>query len=298
LEKAILAGPCVGEMYWELGRFATHVIWLKRKKYPDAKLIVITREDRFDMYGKYADILVPLRIPDNGKKQVSDCFRLLGFDYIHVKEIAKQFHKKYAKRFEIITHVYPNLEKKNWSNKNLYNNSQMVFNKFLPRNDNKTIIDKMIPKDKPLVIIAPRFRSGLRRNWKHWPELYDLIEKSGLMKNYNFVLCGKIPDHIPDQRGRFYDINNFPGTENTSLIGFTLECMNRACLTVGSQSGIPNISLLYGVEVLEWGHQKSLHTKTYNPFKTPITFIDNPGYDISPKEVLNKITNILSKKGN
>lgn len=297
MEKAILAGPCVGEMYWELGRFASHVIWLKKKKHPNAKLIVLTRPDRFDMYGKYADILVPLRIDGDGDKFKSDCFRLRGYDYSHVRLLAKRLHDKYSKRYKIVSHVYPNLERKQWANKNLYKKNEMFLNKFQPRNDNKLILDRTIPDDRPLVIIAPRHRKGVRRNWPHWQALFNLIAKSDLRRTHYFVLCGRVPDHTSDNRNRFFDINNFEQTRNTSLIGFTIECMKRACFTVGSQSGIPNISLLYGVDVLEWGHQKSLHTQSYNPFKTPVTFIENPNYDLPVEKVFNKMNKLLAQKG-
>lgn len=295
MEKAVLVGPCVGEMYWELARFASHVIWKKKNKYKDKKLIVFTRPDRFDMYGKYADILVPMRIKGDGIRYVADCFRLKGFK--EKNELIKQFRDKYEKRFKIIEHIYPNCSGKNWSSKNQYPPNQMLFNEFKPREDNVKIIDR-IPDDKPWVVLAPRFRKGLRRNWPHWEKFYDLLSNSELNEKYYFVLCGKLPDHVPDPKSRFFDINDFDMTENTSLIGLTLEVLRRAHFTIGSQSGIPNISLLYGVEVLEWGHQKSLHTRTYNVFNTKITFIDDGKYNVEPKIVLKRLKKCLGEKEN
>jgi hypothetical protein len=72
--------------------------------------------------------------------------------------------------------------------------------------------------------------------------------------------------------------------------------MENAFFTFGSQSAIPNISLLYKVEVLEFGCQKSLHTKTYNIHNSPITFIDNRNYDIRATEIFKQFRKILKRK--
>ena len=72
--------------------------------------------------------------------------------------------------------------------------------------------------------------------------------------------------------------------------------MENAFFTFGSQSAIPNISLLYEVDVLEFGCQKSLHTRTYNVKKSPITFIENRKYNIDPKEMHKKMKHLLYKK--
>jgi len=296
MKKAILAGPCLGEMYWEIGRFATHAIW-KKKQNPDRKLIVLTRPDRFDMYGEHADILVPLRIEGDGVKYKGDCYRLQKFPPENYTALVNAFNKQFENRYKIKDHLYPNLKGKNFANKYQFSTDQMVFDDFRPRVDNGLIVSEIIPNDRPLVVIAPRFRPGLRRNWPHWQELYDMIADSDLMEKFYFVLCGKLPDHIPDKKGRFFDINNFRQTKNTSLIGFTLECLNRAVFTVGSQSGIPNISLLFKVEVLEWGHQRTLHTNTYNIFNSKITFIDDSKYKTEAKTIFKNMNKRLSKRG-
>ena len=63
---AVLMGPFVGELYWEGGRFAPmlpHMIQSEYKFKKDITYIILTRKERFDLYGKFADILVPLKIP-------------------------------------------------------------------------------------------------------------------------------------------------------------------------------------------------------------------------------------------
>jgi hypothetical protein len=69
--------------------------------------------------------------------------------------------------------------------------------------------------------------------------------------------------------------------------------MERSSFVLGSQSAIPNIGLLYKVEVLEFGCQQNLHTRTYNIFNSKITFIENKKYDISTSKIFNKFKHLL-----
>lgn len=296
LPKAILAGPCVGEMYWELARFAPHVLWLKKSKHKNAKLIVLTREDRFDIYGLYADILVPLRIDGDGEKYKADCFRLKGFSREYVDYYAKAFRDQFTKRFNIIEHVYPRLEKKAWQQKQPYKSGQMLF-EFKPRTDNFLSVSKNVPNNKLIVVLGPRYRRGLRRNWENWQEFYNLIYEDKIFKHFTFIICGKKGEYVADDKNRFLDINNFEKTVNTSPIGLTLEVIKRAFLVVGSQSAIPNLGMLFGTTVLEWGHQKHFHTVSYNIFKNKkIHFIEDFNYRISASEVLKQMKKILKEK--
>lgn len=103
--KAFLFGPFLGELSWEFYRFAPYAVYLKKHN-PDVKVIVLTREERFDLYGKYADILVPLRIRNEDffpKRQ----FGLKGYETAYYDTIKKYFYEKYDKRFDIIDHFCP-----------------------------------------------------------------------------------------------------------------------------------------------------------------------------------------------
>jgi len=120
-----------------------------------------------------------------------------------------------------------------------------------------------------------------------------LGENEILMKKYNFVIVGKNPDYIPDNQNRFFDINTIEQNINTSTIGLTIECLKKSVLTIGSQSAIPNISLLFGVHALEWGHQKHLHTVVYNIRRTKVTFLDDHKYQIKPEIIYNEMLKIL-----
>jgi len=206
--------------------------------------------------------------------------------------IINVFKDQFKDRYNILEVVYPNIVGKNYVDRNQFLETKKIYN-YSPRSSNLEVVNKYM-NGKPVVILAPRYREGFRRNWIHWDKLYDLISSNKiLMDKYNFVICGKNPEYIPDKQNRFLDINNFEQNSNTSLIGLTMECMKKAVLTIGSQSAIPNISLLFGVHALEWGHQKHLHTVTYNIRKTKVTFLDDQKYEIDPNKIYNEITKIL-----
>jgi len=295
MEKALLAGPFIGELGWHILRFAPYVIWQKQNHYKDSKLIVLCREDSFDLYGTHADILVPMRIEGDCTKYTGDCFRLIHYPESEYHSLAKKFKQKYKTRFSISAQLYPKIDKRNFYQKNQYPQNQLLPD-FRPRQQNFDLISQYIPKNKPWVVISPRFRKGYKRNWKHWLELYDMIESSGLMNRFEFILIGKAPEYTPDPKKRFFDINQIPIGDESSLIGLTIAIVKQSILTVGSQSAIPNLSLQLKTEVLEWGNQRTLHTKTYNYTNTKITFLDDMNFDIPPKRVFDQMKNILNTK--
>lgn len=298
MKRAVLFGPFVGEMYWEAGRFAPMLPYYKRNVYKQKEItfIVLTREERFDLYGKYADILIPLRIKGDYKSRQPNCFRLNNYPNVEYYKLVKKFNDKYKERFNVIKHFYPEVSKKKFLDKNQFSREKMIFD-YKPRKQNYNLVSKYIPDDKPLVLLSPRFRNGFRRNWKNWPEFYDRLSSDKyLMNHFNFVICGKPGEYIPDEKNRFFDINDVKIGNASSLIGLLLVLMEKAVFTFGSQSAIPNISLLYGVEVLEFGCQKQLHTKTYNIKNTPITFIEDKKYNTPVNQIFPEFKNLLKKK--
>jgi hypothetical protein len=297
-ENAILIGPFIGELGWESLRFAPHFLWLKLVKYidKDVKFIVMTREDRFDLYGSYADIFVPLRIPGDGIKYTANCFKLENFNISNYMELVNKFYNKYSSRYNILEHIYPKIEKTLFAQRGQFQRGQRNYS-FLPRKNNKETLEDYIKdygniKNK-YVVIAPRFRKNLRRNWNGWKELYDIIEYSNLKEKINFIICGKEPDYIPDNKNRFIDINNIKIGVGGSTIGLTIEAIRKSYLTIGSQSGIPNLSLILKTPVLEWGHQKKLHSEVYNILKTKVIFLDDLKYKLPPEIIFNNMKKYL-----
>jgi len=292
-EKVILCGPYIGELGWELLRFAPYILWKKLNK--NAKLIILTRKERFDLYGKHAHILVPLQIEGDYTKYKPNCFRLDGFLIHRYENIAKKFYNQYKDQYNIVDHIYPKIAGKQYAQKNQYPQNQL-YTKFKPRNENRKLVYEYIPNKKPWVVISPRFRKGFKRNWKHWQKFYDLIWESKLTKKFEFIIIGKSPEYTPDEKNRFFDINRIPLNKNSSLIGLTISIVYNSVLAIGSQSAIPNLSLLLNTDVLEWGNQKMLHTKTYNYNNTPITFLTDRTFDMKPKIIFEQMKQLLKKK--
>ena len=297
-EDAVLLGPCVGELYWEGARFAPMLPYMIRNQYKNklVKYIVLTREDRFDLYGKFADILVPLRIEGDYTEKKPECFRLIGLDNEKYQEIAMSFKEQYSQRFNIIKHLYPDIKKPAFVNKNQFPPKLMTY-MYKPRQENYDLVNQYLPSDKPIIVLGSRYRNGFKRNWSKWQEFYDILFKqTDLMSEYNFIICGKKGEYVPDKYSRFYDMNNIQVGKKSSLVGILLVILERAYFCFGSQSSIPNFALLYKVEVLEFGCQKTLHTRTYNVKNTPITFIENKSYDINPNVILKNLKELLKRK--
>lgn len=293
-EFVYLFGPFIGELHWECFRFAPHAIYLKKKD-PNRKIVVLTRPDRFDLYGRYCNILVPLKIPHKDGYQ-QNCFGINNFpDHMYLKMVEK-FRSKFEQKYNISGHFFPKVAKQFRCVRWQFPRDKMVYD-FKPRPDNYQIINNAITTEKPVVILAPRFRKQeRRRNWPFWKNLYKTIQDSKIFTKFTWVICGKKPDYVPDPLGIFFDINNFKLTLDSSLIGLTIAILEKAVLTIGSQSGIPNLSKLLKVPTLEWGHERQRHMVRLNPLNTPTTFLESKDYRISEKEVFSKIEGLLRGK--
>lgn len=112
-EDAILAFH-IGEFGWELLRFAPHVLWNKRKRYNNqVKLIVCSRQDRYDLYGEDVDVFHPFNLDEPHMKQ--DCFKLTGYrdrDYYDYVNYLKQL---YSKKYNILECIYPKIDNRKYT---------------------------------------------------------------------------------------------------------------------------------------------------------------------------------------
>lgn len=298
--NAILIGPVMGELYWEFGRFAPYIIGKKlHDLYKNVKFIIMTRMDRVDIYGTYADLIVPLELHGDNKRYIQDCFKLTGYPENEYDRIINSFHLQFMEDYNIVEAIRPNVLVNNFADRQQFvniKNKGFISYDYSPRSSNKLLLDKILKNDnRPIIVVAPRFRYGIGRNWNSWDDFYDRINIDSMLKNYNFIICGKSPDYIPDRKKRFLDINDFVDTE-TSHIGLTIEVIKRAILTIGSQSAIPNISLLLKTPVMEWGHQRKIHMVDNNPFKVPIRFIDDIEYNIDHVKILHELKSLLEEK--
>jgi len=147
--KAYLFGPFIGEFSWELYRFAPYAIYIK-KNYPKCKVIVLTRQQRFDLYGHYADILIPLRLT-NDDKLIKRNFTIDGFDLSVYETIRKYFFDKYKKSYDILECFTPSINAWRSKIKWQFPRDKMSYD-FLPRVENKNIIKKLFSKKDYILI--------------------------------------------------------------------------------------------------------------------------------------------------
>jgi len=283
-QKVILVGPFVGELYWEFFRFAPYVFFKNKNNFP---LVVLTRSDRYDIYGDRAIEFIPLNINNDSIKRFGECFGMIGLDYDDYRKITKTFNKEMRTKYDIVDHITPPFKKPEYLNKDFFPLHQRIFD-YKTRDDNVLLVNDFLNNNKkPIVVLAPRHRKNFKRNWPYWQEFYDKIYNTKWNEKIEFVICGKKNEYVPDEKNRFKDITNIIQTDNSSLFGSMIEIIKRSELTIGSQSAIPNISLLFKKPVIEWGNQKHLHTVTYNIYKTPVRFFDSQQFDIEMSKVFN-----------
>ena len=290
-EKVILVGPFVGELYWEFYRFAPYVFKQNKHNYP---LVVLTRPDRYDIYGERAIEFSPLVLKGDSTKRFGECFKMIGLDYNDYRAIEKTFFRQMRNKYDIVEHFVPPFTKPDYLNKDFYPVHKRLFD-YKPRKRNIELIDSFLNNvTKPIVVLAPRYRKNFKRNWPHWKEFYDKLIQTKWHEKFEFIICGKENEYVPDELKRFKDINDVKLDEKSSLFGLLIEIISRSKLTIGSQSAIPNISLLFKIPALEWGNQKQLHTITYNPYRTSVTYLDSPNFDVPLQNVFNKMVIQLS----
>ncbi len=238
--KTILFGPFVGELCWEFFRFAPYAINLKKTN-PYLKLIVLTRPSRFDLYGQYANILVPLRLREKSNFDGFGMTRYLDENYY---ELVEYFRKKFKKRFRLIYHHYPDV--RSWRRKVRWQfpRDKMDYD-FRPRRENVELARKVMGKNIGIV-------DSLATDKKI--EREDIIDMTDL-------ICR---------------ITNFI-TDNPTSLGTIIECIKLAKFVIGDiQHDISHLALLLGTSLI---HVEKAISKDYvklvNPLETSIIMSEN-----------------------
>jgi len=146
--KAYLFGPFFGELSWEYFRFAPYMIHLKKTE-PNIKMVVMTRPERFDLYGQYADILVPLNI-QNDDMYKQQAFKMLGYDLTTCQRYSDIFRIRYKKKYSVVGHFVPDFSSLRYKVKWQFPRQKMDYD-FTPRQANMKSINNMF-KSQKLVI--------------------------------------------------------------------------------------------------------------------------------------------------
>ena len=247
--RAILFGPFVGELDWEFFRFVPHAIYLKKKE-PGLRIIVLTRESRFDLYGQHADILLPLRIKNDDSME-RDCFKLLGYGEEYYNTIAKYFRIKFKKRFNIIDHKCPDVRLWRYKVKWQYPRHEMDYD-FKPREANIPVGEKAVGTH---IGMLDCHATDLRTDNDDIIDSVDLVEE--INKNT---------------------------TDKCTMLGCLIEALKRCQYIIGDiNSDVSHLGLLLGIPLIHVGKE---HSNDYfnllNPLNTPIIMTKNieEGLDI------------------
>ena len=238
--EAYLFGPFVGEISWEFYRFAPHAIYLKKMD-PSAKIIVLTRKERFDLYGKYASVLVPLNIKDEKKYKQSE-FGLIDYKIEYYNTIKKYFFEKYNKDYVILGHFCPNVH--SWQRKIKWQlpRRQMDYD-FFVRNGNDELVESIIGNYLNMTFVENRYADSM-------PEKYINITSDDCL--------ARIVEKIDNTKTTYY--------------GCLISLLKHVDFIVGNlKSPISHLAILLGVPLISVNEKLSDdQINLLNPLNTRI----------------------------
>lgn len=175
-DKAILFGPFFGEASWEYFRFSPYAIYIKKTN-PDSLLIALTRESRFDLYGQWADILIPLKIQDE-KKYTQKAFKLLSYDTEMCKRITELFASRYKDKYRIKDHYVPDISTLRYRLKWQFPRDKMDYD-FRPRKSNRYVVEEIVQK-RGIII--------LDTGYSYSSSKYDIVNMSNFKKTVSEII--------------------------------------------------------------------------------------------------------------
>jgi len=253
--KVTLVGPFVGELFWELFRFAPFIINFKKEN-PEKIIIVFTRPERFDLYGKYVNVLVPLRIKGD-RIEDQECFRLSSFEKGLYSSLATFFMDSYKKQFTIENHFYPDCGWR-YNLKWQFPRDKMNYD-FQPRKENYDIVEKLVGEFKKIVLVK-----NLDNNY------IDYLKK----KEYKVINIKTLPS--------FCDLKS----TDISFIGIMIELIRRCNFIVSETTSIlGQLSLLLNKPLITIKEKIDFDSlNLVNPLKTKVILCSNLGKGIENYE--------------
>jgi hypothetical protein len=244
----ILAGPFIGELYWEFFRFAPYIIHLKKAN-PDTTLVVYTRQSRFDLYGNYANILVPLRLPKDSGNKKEIYFTMEDFNVKYYNLLSTALLAKYIKKSQggKVIQIFPEISKHHYKVKWQFPRNKMNYD-FRPRKRNSIIVNEYINKNN-LVLIN-----------------FDIS------KNHKLILEIQNSGYYPIVYDNFYEHLSTISLNGFTPVGSLIELIRRCKFIYSSfDSYVSYLSLLLKTPVITFDTKfDNDYIKLANPFKTKI----------------------------
>jgi len=291
----VFCGPFLGEFGWELTHWMPHVRWL-RNHYKNRHLIVASYSGRHPLYYGIANEFFPLPEWFLKEKYELDCFEALCPENVY-GNLLKYFRAIYKSKFsEIIETRTPR-----GFNKILREMNHVSFDKLKASGSANKYCNDLIAKhnNKPCVILFARAVErkmflditnnrplpvealGGRlppRNWprSNWEDLFEM-----LYAKYNdkvtFVIGGtKNGNCLTNIKNKYQDIIDLTNIDKAMSLDITMAFLNKAMLSISSQSGPTHLSVQCGCTSFVYGHEQQRHSIDDNPLKTPVVFLETP----------------------
>jgi len=268
---AFIFGPFVGEMWWEMFHFSGYMIYL-RKQNPSYKFIVYTRSDRFDLYGKYADILVPLSIENDDIQNKFKCENINSDGYELLIRIIKS---KYETRFNIVNHIYPVSYGFRYEVKWQFQRYKMDYD-FKARENNNILTEalfKNMSTGKTALLDLTPFE-----NYDMISIIFSSIEEIRKSKNMNIIVFYDNLDmrYVTDYPKFRYLNSVIRGRTDITPIGCVSSILDNVDMTFGNFSSIfTRMSILKNVPVISINEKmKNSELRLINPYEIKILRVE------------------------
>ncbi len=312
--SVVFAGPFLGEFGWELSHWAPHVRWL-RAQYPGRQLYAASYPGRHPIYSGFIDEFVPLPEWFTNEKHDLDCFEALcapetfGKLTLYFRELIDGLPFK---------HVIWTRTPRGF-NKIIRASGHTIFEKLKPSESAKRGCDQIAASfgNKPVVILFAReverkkflnivtnqasYVEDLReplptRNWprSYWEDLFEMLYRQ-YSKDITFVVGGtKSGNCLINMANKYQDVVDLTNIDIENSLDITIAMLNRAMVSISSQSGPTHLSVQCGCPSFIYGHEMERHAINDNPLKAEVVFMETQlGLYNDPPGVLFKDSSIM-----
>jgi hypothetical protein len=293
----VFFGPMVGELGWACSRWHAWCRYRRFMEFPNHRSIAADYDWRYPLYADFTDEFIPLPkwFTDLGLEQ--DCYEAVPLDapagantpnsvYFGLHDY---FRTKYNPETTWV--VRP----PRGYNFIVQERAQQMWKPLVPSDNAKAFVKSVLGGDTiPLIILSARKRA--RANNRNIPEFVWNTVVDRISKDFNVVIIGtKNSSALVNKVGRNI-INLIPniGTDGLDLL---IAFLQKAFMSVTSQSGPTLISLLCETPSYIVGHESTRHTKYENFLNTAVMFrqVPNNVYAaLTPEMMIQDIYNFHS----
>jgi hypothetical protein len=243
MRTALLFGPFVGDIIYEMCYFAPHAIYRKKESSDKGtKLIVFSRPDRLDLYGQYVDIFVPLNLA-NDLEEFQNGWGSDIYTSDVFSSLISVFKRKFVSRFNDVENFIPtikgNLSKLKWQ----FPRCEMDYD-FKPRISNQKCLSEILPFKKSFFLCEYKINNV---------DSTDCITIGEFNKAYQ--------DFKIDQ---------------TTYLGTLIELLKQCNFFAGNLSSISGrLALLLKKPIITTEEIKGDSIHLMNPFRVPVSIVND-----------------------